>query len=65
MRNPELFIELAQKVEKLVQAVNGLATVNEKLVGLLTEALGSDSEKREEEGRVGNGTLYVSRIWLR
>lgn len=61
VRSPELFVELAQKVETLVQAVNGLVIVNEKLVGLLTDALGSASEKREEEGRVGNGgNLYVS-----
>jgi len=33
VRSPELFVELAQKVEALVQTVNGLVTVNEKLVG--------------------------------
>ena len=61
VRSPELFAELAQKVETLIQAVNGLVTVNEKLVGLLTGAFGSASEKRQEEGRVGNGgNLYVS-----
>ena len=55
MRSPELFVELAQKVEALVQTVNGLVTVNEKLVGLLTQAFGSAGEKSSEEGKVGSG----------
>jgi hypothetical protein len=32
----------------------------QKLVCLLTKALGSDSEKSEEEDRVGKCNLYVS-----
>ncbi len=61
MRSPELFVELAQKVETLVQTVNGSVIANEKLVGLLTEALGSASKKREEEGKgESGGNLYVS-----
>ena len=39
VRSPELFVELAQKVEALVQTVNGLVIANEKLVSLLTEFL--------------------------
>jgi hypothetical protein len=61
VRSPELFVELAQKVETLVQTVNGLVVVNETLIGLLTEALGSASEKGKEETEVGNGEKwYVS-----
>ncbi len=61
MRSPELFVELAQKVEALVQTVNGLVTVNEKLVGLLAEAFGSAGKKSSEEGKVGSGAnRYVS-----
>ena len=55
VRSPELFVELAQKVEVLIQTVNGLVTVNEKLVGLLAEALDSASKKSGEEGKVGSG----------
>lgn len=40
-------------METLIQTVDGLVIVNEKLVGLLREALGSASEKREEVGIVG------------
>jgi hypothetical protein len=44
VRSPELFVELAQKVDVLIQTVSGLVTVNEKLVGLLTEAFGLAGE---------------------
>jgi hypothetical protein len=40
VRSPELFVELTKKVDVLIQTVNGLVTVNEKLVGLLTEVFG-------------------------
>ncbi len=60
VRSPELFVELAQKVEALVQTVNGLVTVNEKLVGLLTQALGSADENRGEAVKSGGGgNFYV------
>ncbi len=61
VRSPELFVELAQKVEALVQTVNGLVTVNEKLVGLLTESLGLVGEKGNKAVKFGNGeNSYVS-----
>lgn len=61
VRSPELFVELAKKVEALVQTVNGLVTVNERLVGLLTEALGSAGERNKGEGKIGDsGKWYVS-----
>lgn len=61
VRSPEPFVELSRKVEALVQTVNGLVIVNEKLVGLLTEAFGSVGEKRRKEGKAGNGgNCYVS-----
>ena len=57
VRSPELFVELAQKVDVLVQTVNGLVTVNERLVGLLTEAFGLAKDNREgkETVKVGDG----------
>jgi hypothetical protein len=62
VRSPELFVELAQKVDVLVQTVNGLVTVNERLVGLFTEALGlgKSGEKEKEASTFGDGgTSYV------
>jgi hypothetical protein len=55
VRSPELFVELAQKVELLIQTVNGLVTVNEKLVGLLTESLGLAVENSSKAVKLGNG----------
>jgi hypothetical protein len=55
VRSPELFVELAQKVDVLVQTVNGLVTVNERLVGLLTEVFGLAAEKGKEMVKVGDG----------
>lgn len=55
VRSPELFVELAQKVDVLVQSVNGLVTVNERLVGLLIEVLGLAVEKGKEMVKVGDG----------
>ena len=62
VRSPELFVELARKVDVLVQAVEGLVTLNEKLVGLLSEALGSaKSNEGKEAVKVGDGgKSYVS-----
>ncbi len=56
VRSPELFVELAQKVEALVQTVNGLVTVNEKLVSLLTDSLGlaDDGNKASKLGNEAN-----------
>ena len=60
VRSPELFVELSQKVEALVQTVNGLITVNERLVGLLTETFGLAGEKKNESAKIGNGgNFYV------
>ena len=54
-------MELAQKVDVLIQTVNGLVTVNEKLVGLLTESLGLVAEYGKEAVKIGNGgNCYVS-----
>ena len=56
VRSPELFVELARKVDVLVQTVEGLVTLNEKLVGLLSEALGSaKSNEGKEAVKVGDG----------
>jgi hypothetical protein len=61
VRSPELFVELAQKVEALVQTVNSLVTVNEKLAGLLTESLGLAGENSNKAVKFGNGgNRYVS-----
>ncbi len=63
VRSPELFVELAQKVEVLIQTVSGLVTVNEKLVGLLTQAFGlvGEGENGNKAVRVGDGVnSYVS-----
>jgi hypothetical protein len=54
VRSPDLFVELAKKVEALVQTVNGLVTVNEKLVGLLTESLGLTGENGNKTSKLGN-----------
>src|SRR3972149_755056 len=62
VRSPELFVELAQKVDVLVQTVNGLVTVNERLVGLLTEtfALAKGNGEVKEMVKVGyGGKSYV------
>jgi hypothetical protein len=55
VRSPELFVELAQKVDVLIQTVNGLVTVNEKLVGLLTEAFGVAGKRGDEAVKAGSG----------
>ncbi len=57
VRSPELFVELAQKVDVLIQTVNGLVTVNERLVGLFTEALGlaKSGEKEKEATKLDDG----------
>jgi hypothetical protein len=55
VRSPELFVELAQKVDVLIQTVNGLVTVNERLVGLLSEVFGLAAEKGKEMVKVGDG----------
>ncbi|MDI9578814.1 MAG: hypothetical protein QM398_11855 [Thermoproteota archaeon] len=55
VRSPELFVELAKKVDVLIRTVNGLVVVNEKLVGLLAEALGLAGEKGDKAVQVGNG----------
>lgn len=60
VRSPELFVELAQKVDALIQTVNGLVTVNERLVGLLTESLGLAGKNSNEPVSAGKGgTCYV------
>ncbi len=60
VRSPELFVELAQKVDALIQTVNGLVTVNEKLVSLLTQAFGPADEKGNETAKSGSGgNFYV------
>lgn len=55
VRSPELFVELAQKVDALIQTVNGLVIVNEKLVGLLTEAFGLAGDGGNKAVSVGSG----------
>jgi hypothetical protein len=55
VRSPELFVELAQKVDSLVQTVSGLVIVNEKLVGLLTQAFGLGGDNVHKAVNVGNG----------
>jgi len=55
VRSPELFLDLARKVDVLVQTVDGLVTVNERLVGLLTEVFGLAGEKGKETVKVGDG----------
>lgn len=60
VQSPELFVELAQKVESLVQTVNGLVTVNEKLVGLLTQAFDLADKNTKETVKNGTGgDIYV------
>ena len=54
VRSPELFVELTKKVEALIQMVNGLVTVNEKLVGLVTDALGLAGENGNKAVKFGN-----------
>ena len=61
VRSPELFVDLSQRMDVLVQAVNGLVTVNEKLVGLLTEALGLAGKNDNKVVKCGSGgNSYVS-----
>ena len=55
VRSPELFVDLAQKVEALVQTVNGLVAVNERLVGLLADVFGLAAEKDKETVKFGEG----------
>ena len=55
VRSPELFLDLARKVDVLVQTVDGLVTANEWLVGLLTEVFGLAGEKGKETVKVGDG----------
>jgi len=65
IRSPELFVDLARKVEVLVQTVNGLVTVNERLVGLLTEVFGLAhiGEKTKQEAAVEIAHLALLRAW--
>jgi hypothetical protein len=49
VRSPELFVELARKVDVLIKTVEGLVTLNEKLVGLLSEALGLGKSGEDKE----------------
>ena len=64
VRSPELFLDLARKVEVLVQTVNGLVIVNERLVGLLTEVLslarGVESNNQTSVKVEDGGKSYVS-----
>ena len=63
VRSPELFVELAHKVDVLVQTVKGLVTLNERLVDLLTEAFGLAKSSREDKETVkvvDGGKSYVS-----
>jgi DNA-binding MarR family transcriptional regulator len=57
VRSPELFVELAQKVDVLIQTVSGLVTVNERLVGLLSEAfdLAKGNVAGKEAVKFGDG----------
>jgi DNA-binding MarR family transcriptional regulator len=57
VRSPELFVELAQKVDVLIQTVSGLVAVNERLVGLLSEAfdLAKGSDAGKEAVKFGDG----------
>ena len=57
VRSPELFVELAQKIDALIQTVSGLVTVNERLVGLLSEAFGltKSNEAGKEAVQFGDG----------
>jgi hypothetical protein len=55
VRSPELFVDLAQKMDALAQTVSGLVIVNEKLVGLLTQAFGLGGEGSHKTVTIGNG----------
>jgi hypothetical protein len=57
VRSPELFVELAEKVNVLIQTVSGLVTLNERLVGLLSEALGlaKGNDAGKEAVKFGDG----------
>jgi hypothetical protein len=57
VRSPELFVELAQKIDVLIQTVSGLLTVNERLVRLLSEAfdLAKGNEACKEAVKFGDG----------
>jgi len=62
VRSPELFVELARKVDALVRTVDGLISVNERLVRLFSEAFGLaiDSGVGKETARVlSGGNDYV------
>lgn len=48
-------MELAQKVEVLVQTVSGLVVVNERLVGLLADVFGLAAERGKETVKFGEG----------
>jgi hypothetical protein len=62
VRSPELFVELARKVDALARTVEGLVCVNERLVGLLSEALGlakSSGESKKDVAFGDGGKSYV------
>jgi hypothetical protein len=66
VRSPELFVDLARKVEGLERAIGSLVDSNTRLVELLSDALGLagnvEGEKGpQEKSKVGNGEKsYVS-----
>jgi len=47
LRSPMLLVELSDKVDALARTVEGLVSVNERLVGLLSDALGLASGSRQ------------------
>jgi hypothetical protein len=56
VRSPELFVELSRKVDALARTVEGLVSVNERLVGLLSEAFGlAKSGESKETAMFGDG----------
>ncbi len=62
VRSPELFVELAKKVDALAKTVEDLVLVNERLVTLLSEAFGlaKNSGERKEAVDFGDeGKSYV------
>jgi hypothetical protein len=62
VRSPELFVELTQKVDALAKTVEGLVSVNERLVTLLSEAFGfakNSGERKEAVGFGDGGKSYV------
>ncbi len=64
VRSPELFVELARKVDALNQTVGSLVALNEKLVDALSKLLGLASADKGDGGRnvakAMGGSDYVS-----